>query len=212
MPEADVTPNDSISWQRTLWIIWFTELIAVAGFTVVMPILPLYIRELGVQVEQEVRIWSGLVISAHAVTMTIFGPIWGALSDRYGRKVMIERAMFGGAVLIALMGLVQNVQQLVLLRFVQGAVTGVISAANALVASVAPRERAGYALGMVQMALYVGASAGPLLGGVISDTFGYRTAFLVTGALLFLSGLGVLFFVKEVFHPVASVVDSQEMT
>ena len=212
MPGANVTSITSVSWQRTLYVIWFAELVAVAGFTVVNPILPLYIRQLGIQGEQEVRIWAGVVVSAHAVTMTVFGPIWGALSDRYGRKVMIERAMFGGALLIALMGLARNVQQLVLLRVVQGAVTGIIAAANALVAATAPRERAGYALGLLQMAFYVGASAGPLLGGVVSDTFGYQTAFWVTGALLILAGLGVLFFVKEEFRPVMPAVEKHEAT
>jgi DHA1 family multidrug resistance protein-like MFS transporter len=143
--------------------------------------------------------------------MAIFGPIWGALSDRYGRKVMVERAMFGGALLTALMGFAQNVQQLMLLRVLQGAVTGAITAASALVAATAPCERAGYALGLLQMALYVGASAGPLLGGVVSDSFGYRTAFWVTSTLLLLAGLGVLFFVKEQFQPVTPPVEKHDV-
>jgi DHA1 family multidrug resistance protein-like MFS transporter len=169
----------------------------------VFPILPLYVQELGVRDEREVRIWAGAIYSAHAVTMAIFGPIWGALSDRYGRKVMVERAMFSGAVVIALMGLAQSAQQLVLLRTLQGMLTGTVTAANALVATTAPRERVGSALGMLQMAIYVGASAGPLLGGLVADTFGYRAPFWVTGALLFLAGLGVMIFVEEQFQPVA---------
>jgi DHA1 family multidrug resistance protein-like MFS transporter len=198
--------KSSISWRRNLYVIWFAELVAIVGFTVVIPILPLYVQELGVQGEQEVRIWAGIVFSAHAVTMAIFGPIWGALSDRYGRKVMVERAMFSGALLIGLMGLVQNVQQLALLRALQGALTGTVTAANALVATTAPRERVGYAIGMLQMAIYTGASAGPLLGGLVADNFGYQAAFWVTGMLLFLAALGVLFFAKEEFEPVAPPV------
>jgi DHA1 family multidrug resistance protein-like MFS transporter len=93
------------------------------------------------------------------------------------------------------------------LRLVQGAVTGVITASNALVATTAPRERAGYALGLLQMAVYVGASLGPLLGGVVSDQWGFRAAFWVTGALLLLAGLGVLLFVRERFEPAASALD-----
>ena len=120
----------SISWQRNLAAIWFAELVAIVGFSVVSPILPLYVRALGVQDEQGVRLWAGLVFSAHAVTMTIFGPIWGALSDRYGRKVMVERAMFSGAIVISLMGLAQNVQQLAALRCLQGALTGTVTAAT----------------------------------------------------------------------------------
>jgi DHA1 family multidrug resistance protein-like MFS transporter len=192
-----------VSWKRNLAVIWFTELVAIVGFTVVMPLLPLYVGELGVQDERQVRIWAGAIYSGHAVAMAIFGPIWGALSDRIGRKVMVERAMFSGAVVIALMGLAQNVQQLVILRTVQGALTGTVTAANALVATSAPRERTGSALGLLQMAIYLGASVGPLVGGFVADSFGYRMPFFVTGALLFLTGVGVLFFVREEFNPVA---------
>ncbi len=203
MPKETFSSQSSPSWRRNLIAIWFAELVAIIGFSVVIPILPLYVQELGVRDEREIRIWAGAIYSAHAVTMAIFGPIWGALSDRYGRKVMVERAMFSGAVVIALMGLAQSAQHLVLLRLLQGMLTGTVTAANALVATTAPRERAGSALGMLQMAIYVGASAGPLLGGLVADTFGYRAPFWVTGALLFLAGLGVLIFVEEQFQPVA---------
>jgi DHA1 family multidrug resistance protein-like MFS transporter len=192
-------PN--VDWKQTLFASWFAQLVATAGFSVVMPILPLYVRELGITDEQQVSLWSGLIFSSQAVTMAIFGPIWGAISDRRGRKIMVLRSMIGGAVLMVLMGMVQNVQQLTLLRAIQGAVTGVVTAANALVATATPREQAGYALGLLQMAQYVGASVGPLIGGLIADTLGFRSAFWVTAALLFVAGLMVLFFVHESFQP-----------
>ena len=72
--------------------------------------------------------------------MAIFSPIWGGLADRYGRKLMVERAMFGGAVLMGAMGFVQNVQQLVILLTLQGCLTGTIAAATTLVASSIPRQ------------------------------------------------------------------------
>mgnify|MGYP006288474257 CR=1 FL=1 len=194
MPRTSERP---VSWQQNLRAIWFAELIAIIGFAVVIPILPLYVRELGVQGEREVRIWSGVIFSAQAVTMAIFGPIWGAISDRYGRKLMVERAMFAGSIVMTLMGLARSPQQLALLRALQGCLTGTTTAATALVASSAPSERAGYALGTLQMAIYVGASAGPLVGGVVADTFSYRSAFFVTGALILVAALGVLIFVQE---------------
>jgi DHA1 family multidrug resistance protein-like MFS transporter len=137
------------------------------------------------------------------VLMSIFAPIWGSLADRYGRKLMVERAMFGGAVLLAAMGFVRNVPQLLFLRSLQGCLTGTVAAATTLVASGTPRERAGYALGLLQMAMYSGASVGPLLGGLVADTFGYRAAFWVTGALLLVAGLLVLFLVEEQLDPPA---------
>jgi len=189
------------TWQRNLYTLWVAELVAIAGFTVVIPFLPYYVQELGVTELEQVELWSGLLFAFHAVAMAIFSPIWGSVADRHGRKLMVERAMFGGAVVMGAMGFVQNVQQLVLLRALQGCLTGTIAAATTLVASSVPRRRSGQALGLLQMAVYSGASAGPLLGGLVADHFGYRAAFVVTGALLFLAGITVAIFVHEEFEP-----------
>jgi len=189
------------SWKRNLYLVWVAELVAIAGFSFVFPFLPYYVQELGVTNLEQVELWSGLLFAAQAIPMAIFAPIWGSLADRYGRKLMVERAMFGGAVVLAAMGFVQNVQQLVILRAIQGSLTGTVAAATTLVASGTPRERSGYALGLLQMAVWSGASLGPLLGGVVADTWGYRAAFWVTGILLFLSGITVWRFVEEDFTP-----------
>lgn len=197
MSVSAVESDSPAPWRRNLIVIWIAELVAIVGFTVVIPLLPLYVPELGVEGERAIKIWSGLIFTGQAVAMAIFGPIWGALGDRHGRKLMVERAMFAGSIVMTLMGFVRNPQQLALLRALQGSLTGTTTAATALVATSAPTERAGYALGTLQMAIYVGASAGPLVGGVVADTFGYRAAFFVTGVLLLIAALGVLIFVRE---------------
>jgi DHA1 family multidrug resistance protein-like MFS transporter len=142
---------------------------------------------------------TGLVFSVQALAMAITSPIWGAVADRYGRKMMVMRAMLGGAVTFALMAFVETAEQLILLRAIQGALTGVIAAASALVASACPRNRIGYAMGLLQVGMWSGHSAGPLLGGVLSDLFGIRTTFLFTAALLGLSGLSVWIGIKDPF-------------
>ncbi len=190
------------SWKRNLYVVWAAELVAIAGFAVMGSFLPYYVQELGVTDLHKVELWSGVIFAAQAVSMTIFAPIWGSLADRYGRKMMVQRAMFGGALVLSAMGFVQNVGQLVVLRAIQGALTGTVSAATTLVASSAPRERAGYALGLLQMAVWSGASVGPFIGGFVADTWGYRATFWVTGILLFLAGLTVSRFVHEEFVPV----------
>ena len=74
-----------------------------------------------------------------------------------------------------------------------------LPAATTLVAATTPRKHAGYALGMLQMAIYSGSSMGPLLGGIVADAFGYRATFWVTGVLLFVAGVVFAFFVTSPF-------------
>lgn len=189
------------SWQRNLAALWVGELIAISGFSVFMPFMPYYVQELGVRELDQVVLWSGLLLSSQAVTMAIAAPVWGSLADRYGRKVMVVRAMFGGAVVISAMGFVRNVYQLAILRAIQGTLTGTVPAATTLVASSTPVKRRGYALGLLQMAIYLGSSMGPLIGGLVADSLGYRATCWVTGGLLFVAGILVSALVREEFTP-----------
>ncbi len=190
-------------WRRTLYTVWITQFIAVMGFSFVMPFMPYYIQELGITDVKQVSMWAGLITSAQAIGMALMAPVWGALADRYGRKLMVLRATFAGAIVLSLMGFAANVQQLLVMRFVQGIFTGTVAATTTLVASTVPRERSGMALGSLQTAIFLGVALGPLLGGVTGDALGYRPSFWVTGALLFLSGVLVLLFVHEDFPPAA---------
>jgi DHA1 family multidrug resistance protein-like MFS transporter len=204
-PDDEFPPDSSAhrGWKRNLAILWFGQLIAISGFSVFMPFLPYYVQELGITEVKQVAFWAGLLTSAQAVTMALVAPVWGSLADRYGRKIMVVRAMLGGAVIVSLMGFVGNVWQLVILRAIQGTLTGTVSAATTLVVSSAPPQRRGFALGTLQMAIYLGGSVGPLLGGFIADSVGYRPTFWVTGALLFVAGVLVTTLVRENFVPVA---------
>nr|HRJ43522.1 MFS transporter [Caldilineaceae bacterium] len=122
-------------WRRNLYILFAVQIFSTAGFSLVFPFLPLYVKELGVASVGSIEFWSGLVFSSQAVTMMFTAPIWGTIADRYGRKPMLIRASLGGAIIVAAMGFAQNAEQLVLLRTIQGLVSGVIAASNALVAA-----------------------------------------------------------------------------
>lgn len=187
-------------WRKTLYIVFLSELLSIAGLQIIVPFLPLYVQNLNPR-HGSVEFWTGIVYSAQALTIMIASPIWGSLADRLGHKVMIQRAMIGGALVLGSMALVRNVSQLVLLRAAQGAITGVIPAAYALVAASTPGEKTGYAMGLMQMSVWIGMSLGPLIGGVIADLFGFRSAFSVTAVCLLLGGLAVTFFVEEEFYP-----------
>ncbi len=194
-------------WQRNLWATWVAELLAMMGFSSSAPVWSYYIQELDVSGDAIAR-WSGIIISAPALTMAIMGPIWGILSDRYGRKLMVMRAMFGGAVLLGLMGFAGTVEQVFILRLIQGAFTGTVAAATTLVASTTPRDRLGETLGKLQLAIFLGQSVGPVTGGFVADMLGYRATFWMTAAYLLLAGLLMLFFVSEDFTPVERAAQS----
>ncbi len=195
-------------WERTLYILFFAQLMTAVGFSSIFPFLPLYVTELGSSMGLSIELLSGLVFSAQAFTMMLASPVWGALADRYGRKLMVVRSTVGGSVLLLAMAFVQSGEQLVLLRAMQGVITGTLAASNALVASVVPRERTGYAMGLLTVAVGSGVAIGPLVGGAVADIYGYSAAFYVTAAMLFLSGLLVLVGVKEEFVPQAKTRDS----
>jgi len=186
-------------WKKTLYITWIAETIAMLGFSFVFPFLPFYIQELGIKDVGQVAIWAGLLTTAPALGLIVSAPIWGILADRFGRKIMVERAMLAGGILVILMGLAKNVQQLLWLRLIQGLFTGTITAAIALVASAIPRERSGFGLGLMQTSVFTGASIGPWIGGLAADFWGYKTSFFVAGAIIFTAGIMVLFGVKEKF-------------
>lgn len=185
------------SWQRTLYAVLVVQFASAVGFSLVFPLLPLYVQDLGSRLGWRIEFLAGLVFSAQAFTMMLASPVWGALADQLGRKVMVLRATASGALVLTLMGFARSAEELVLLRALQGLVTGTISANNALVAAVTPRDQVGYALGVLQVGLWAGVAVGPLLGGYVADTWGYRTAFVLTGGVLFLASLLVAFGVEE---------------
>ncbi len=187
-------------WRVTLPVMWVAQLCSIMGFSFAMPFIPFFVRDLNVA-ERMVPVWAGVTGTAAGLAMSIMGPVWGYVADRYGRRPMVIRAMFGGSVMLALMGLAQNVYHLLVLRTLQGMITGTVPASVAMVSSVVPRNRVGASLGLMQMAVFTGAAVGPYLGGIVADRYGYRVPFGVTGALLFTGGMLVLLGARERFVP-----------
>ena len=129
--------------------------------------------------------------------MAVASPIWGILGDRFGRKPMLLRSMVGGALTVGLIYFVQTPEQLVVLRFLQGATSGTVAAATALVAVETPRNRVGWALGVVTSAVALGSAIGPVVGGVAAALVGLRLVFLGGGVLLLISTIPVFLIVRE---------------
>lgn len=184
-------------WRRNLYIIWGAQLIAMMGMSLVVPFLPFFIRDLGVSSIDDVARWSGYVFSGPFFFSFFLTPVWGYLGDRYGRKLMVVRAIFGLAISQLLIGFSQNVEMLFFFRMIQGAISGFIAAALALVSATTPQEKAGYALGLLQTATASGNVIGPLVGGSLADAFGYRPIFFIVSALCMIAGILIVRFVKD---------------
>ena len=189
------------AWKRNLYSLWAVEFLAVLGMALVLPFLPFYIRDLGVRELDDVKRWSGFIYAAPFFLAVFTGPLWGWLGDRYGRRMMLVRAVFGFALTSFLMAFAQNVTQLFFLRLIQGGVAGFIAATLAIVATTTPREHMGYAMGILQTSLTTGGVIGPLVGGFLADLIGYRNIFFLTGGFGFLAGFLVLLLVREEGKP-----------
>jgi MFS transporter, DHA1 family, multidrug resistance protein len=187
-----------VDWRRNLAALWFAEFTAIFGFSFAFPFLSIFIsQDLGVAPGRDLDLWTAAAGSVSGLAMAIVSPIWGLLGDRLGRKPMLVRSMVGGALTVGLIYFVRTPEQLVILRFLQGATSGTVAAATALVAVETPRNRVGWALGVVTSAVALGSAVGPVVGGFAAAAFGLRLVFLGGGILLLISTIPVFLVVRE---------------
>jgi DHA1 family multidrug resistance protein-like MFS transporter len=179
------------TWQRNVYAVTAACFLGFAGFTLVMPFLPLFIAQLGVTGVGSIAIWTGVSLGITPGLTALLAPAWGRLGDRYGRKIMVERSMISFVVLMTAMAFVTRAWHVLAIRIVQGIFAGYGSLSVAMAAESAPRDRMPSAIGLVQTAQRLGPAVGPVIGGVLAGLVGLRRAFLVT-ALLYAIGLAVV--------------------
>jgi MFS family permease len=165
-------------WRRNLAVCVFGSFTTLVSLSMLLPFLPLYVRQLGVSSQSAVIQWSGVAFSATFFGTALTAPIWGRLADRFGRKPMLVRAAIGMAIVMSLIGLAHNVYELVGLRLVAGLVGGYASASTVMIGTQAPRERAGWALGILSTGALTGNLVGPLIGGLLQGGSAYAGPFL----------------------------------
>ncbi|SUX28235.1 Tetracycline resistance protein, class C [Cedecea davisae] len=196
-------PDTTINWKRNLAVAWLGCFLTGAAFSLVMPFLPLYVELLGVTGHSQLNMWSGLVFSITFLFSAVASPFWGGLADRKGRKLMLLRSALGMSIVMLLMGLAQNIWQFLALRALLGLLGGFVPNANALIATQIPRHKSGWALGTLSTGAVSGALLGPLMGGLMADTYGLRSVFFITSLVLFICFVMTLFFIRESFTPVS---------
>jgi DHA1 family multidrug resistance protein-like MFS transporter len=171
------------------------------GFTLVMPFLPLFIRQLGVTDVGMIAIWTGLSLAVTPALNALVSPFWGRLADRFGRKIMMGRSMIACVLVMAAMAFVTRAWHVLTLRAILGLLTGYGGLSVTMAAESAPAEHVSKAIGTVQTAQRLGPAVGPVLGGALAALVGLRRAFLVT-AVFYAVGLLVvmLLYDEKVTH------------
>jgi MFS family permease len=192
---------ESAHWRTNLVVCLLGSFSTIVAMTMLLPYLPLYVEHLGVHGHAAIERWSGVAYGATFFSAALTAPLWGRLGDRYGRKPMLMRASLGMAVAMSLIGLAQNVWQLVLLRLLTGLLGGYASGSTIVVAAQTPRERSAWALGVLSTGVMAGTVVGPLIGGVAPELVGVRTSFLVAGGVIFLAFLATTFGLREERRP-----------
>ena len=164
------------------------------GAGIVAPLLPLYADGLGAT-----GVWVGMIFGGFAISNAISTPIFGMLSDRSGRKILISIGLFLYSIIsLGFVG-AGTVSQLVLVRVLQGASGGMIlPIAQAYIGDVCPEGEEGRWMGYANAAFFTGFGFGPFLGGILAEHFSMNIAFFSMSGLNFLAFLIVAIFLPEV--------------
>lgn len=198
-------------WHKAFYTLWLGCFITGMGYSMTMPFISLFIADLGHYTQLQVSLYSGLAFAMTFIAQAIVSPYWGSLADRKGRKLMCMRASGVMALTITATGFAPNAIYIIVMRFIQGAFSGYINNATALIAGETPHQKSGWVMSQMMTAGTAGNLVGPLLGGVLSNFFGnwlggvwgYRIPFFITGFLMVLVFLGSTFLVKEQFTPIS---------
>jgi MFS transporter, DHA1 family, multidrug resistance protein len=188
------------NWRHTLWAMVGIQFVMTMAFSMLTPIMPLFLPELGVTQPAQIDLWAGILGGSTSFVAAFASPLWGTIADRHGRKLMLLRSSIAIGFFAALMGVAANVWQFFAVRALMGLFAGFSSAAIALVASQVPESRLGFSLGWLSTGQLVGSLVGPIVGGLLADLTGsYRVPFFCTSGTIFLSVALVWLTVNEEF-------------
>jgi len=151
------------------------------GVKLAVPLLPVYAHELGAT-----GLYIGFMFGAFSLSRTIFLPYFGKISDRKGRKPFIVAGLLAYSLVSIAYIFSKSVNQFILIRFLQGIASAMIlPVALAYVGDITPERREGFLMGLFNVSLFGGLSVGPVIGGMVKDTFGIQISFLSMGLFCF---------------------------
>jgi DHA1 family multidrug resistance protein-like MFS transporter len=180
----------------TFRVVLVALVLSLIGFKIVWPFLPLYIGELGVP-RQQLSMWAGVLEAVEEASTALVAPVWGVLGDRFGSRAMVLRALLSGAVVVALLVVASSVWVVLVLMMLSGALAAVIAPLNALVAAATPENQLASRMGMLLSGIFVANAAGPVVGGVIADRFGFGISFVCGAGFLVVAAALIALFVPR---------------
>lgn len=189
--------KDLRAWRKNQIAVTISGSFVYFGFTLVMPFLPLYIRQLGIEGTGAVALWTGLILSISPAMAALAGPLWGRVGDRIGIKPMAARATGVNCLCWMLMGFTSNVWQLFLLRAILGLFGGFNNVSVTAVTQLSPKEKIGSVIGTLQSSQIIAAALGPLVGGVLAQSIGITNTFFATAILMLGSFLSIVLFYQD---------------
>ena len=193
--------GETTHWRRNMYVCLFGSFTNVTAMTLLLPFLPLYVEQLGITGHAAIVQWSGIAYGITFLGAGVMAPVWGKVADLYGRKLILMRACLAMAVCMSLIGVAQDIWQLVALRLLAGILGGYASGAVVLVATQTPREHSGWALGTLSTGVMAGTLLGPLIGGTLPGLIGLRQTFFLAGGVIFLAFLATVVLVHEDRRP-----------
>jgi DHA1 family multidrug resistance protein-like MFS transporter len=189
-----------IPWRRNVWVLTFSGFVTFVGIGFMYPLIPLYLQQIGLTDQQDVRLWAGAIGTGQGISFALSAPLWGILADRVGRKPMVVRAMIVSGFGVAAVALMRDPWLILLVVTLRSSAAAPGTTANALLSATVPSAQLTRAIAWMQAAQVVGMSGGPMLGGVLVGFVGMQTTFLIGGAISVLAGILVLLFVVERFE------------
>ena len=162
--------------------LFFSIFAAVTGVGIVVPLLPIYARDLGAS-----GIYIGLIFGSFSLSRTFFLPYFGRQSDLKGRKPYILPGFFAYALISVAFIYSTTVNSLIVIRFFHGIASAMLMPViQAYIGDITPKGREGITMGLFNMSMFLGLSLGPLMGGIINDQLGLQASFLCMGVLAFI--------------------------
>jgi multidrug resistance protein len=183
--------------KSTLWLIFLTIFISMAGFGIVIPVLPVYAKDEPFKLTPHEIGW---LVGIFSLVQLFSSPLIGKISDRIGRKPVLLFSLIGTAIGFFITGAAQAGWMLFLGRIIDGASGGNISTAQACIADVTPAEERSKAMGLIGAAFGLGFVCGPALGGLLAQ-ISHSAPFYFAGALSILNACLVSAKLPETLPP-----------